>query len=215
MPVLKFNLNKRFTTGIYDYTLMQSSFTPIQRQTYPNSLRVTTSNIEWCGAFLTNTRLTEEGYRVDYQSYFDGEEDLSLTLPKVWLEDEIWNVIRINPELLPLGTVRMVPSILTEELTHHPLALAEATATLEQHDNLSVYTLDYPTLPRLLAITFESAFPHRLVRWEETFETVAGWGMEPQVMTTRAERIRYTMLDYWERKYLKDEVLRMTELGIE
>lgn len=214
VSVLKFNLNKKFITGIYDYALMQSVFKPVDLNNFPKTLRLTTANIEWCGQFLTSARLTEDGYKVDYNSYFDGEEATVLDLSYAILEDEIWNLIRIAPDSLPIGNIQMIPSILTQELTHHELKLESADCSIEQKDSVSVYTIDYPELPRKLCITFENDFPYRIVRWEETFKTVSGWGMEAKIMTTKAERIKYTLSDYWEKKYLKDEILRKEELGI-
>ncbi|MEM9986324.1 MAG: hypothetical protein AAF804_14625 [Bacteroidota bacterium] len=215
-PVLKFNLNKRFVTGIYDYTLMQSVFTPVDIIKAPHSLRVTTSNIEWCGQFLTSARLHEAGYEVQYQSYFDGEEDLKLILPKEILEDEIWNLIRIAPEKLPQGDLTVIPGILTQELTHQKLQAERAIATLkEDGEDHYTYTLTYPRISRILSITFEESFPYRIVSWEETFDSVSGWGLESKTLTTRATRIKHTMSDYWNQKYSQHEDLRNERLGIE
>ena len=214
VKVLKFNLNKKFVTGIYDYTLMQSVFTPVHRDQDPHTVRVTTSNIEWCGQFLTSARLRDEEYEVQYSSYFDGEEDLSVNLPVNWLEDEIWNIIRIQPEDLPIGELQMIPSILTQELIHHALKVERAVAAMSRQDSSSVYTIDYPDISRKLIIEFETAFPHRIIAWEETFPSVAGWGMESKLLTTKARRVKYTLSDYWEKKFLKDEPLRQEALGL-
>lgn len=215
ISVLKFNLNKRFITGIYEYALMQSVFKPVDWRNHPQTLRVTTSNIEWCGQFLTSIRLNEEGYEVQYNSYFDGEEDTRLQLPYALLEDEIWNLIRMSPEQLPTGSFQMIPGILTQELTHQTLEVKSAIGSLEVQDSMMVYTLKYPEMPRELTIRFEKDFPYRILSWEETFMTVSGWGMESKLMTTKAERIQYTRSDYWEKKYLRDEYLRKEKLGIE
>ncbi|WP_405204950.1 septum formation inhibitor Maf [Aquimarina sp. LLG6339-5] len=214
VKVLKFNLNKQFVTGIYDYALMQSVFTPLDQVNYPNSLRVTTSNIEWCGQFLTRVELNNQNYDIHYNSYFDGEENKKIRLKKNILEDEIWNQIRINPNRLPQGIFEIIPGILTQELVHHDLKVEQASGTVIQKGNTTVYELIYSSIPRKLVIEFESVFPYKIISWEETFETVKGWGMESKVMTTKAKRITDTKLDYWERKYLKDEVLREKELGL-
>lgn len=216
VKVLKFNLNKQFKTGIYDYALMQSVFTPFDHNNYPNSLRVTTSNIEWCGQFLTRAELQGDSiYRVRYNSYFDGEEDTELRLEKTLLEDEIWNQIRLNPERLPQGVFEMIPGILTQELVHHPLQVEAASGTLTSQGETNIYELEYANIPRKLVIEFEAAFPYKILGWKETFKTVEGWGMEPKIMTTKARKISDTKIDYWERKYIKDEKLRKTELGLE
>ena len=216
VKVLKFNMNKQFKTGIYDYALMQSVFTPFDYDNYPNSLRVTTSNIEWCGQFLTRAELEGDSiYRVRYNSYFEGEENAEILLKKNLLEDEIWNQIRMGPERLPQGVFEIIPGILTQELVHHELKVEEATGTILHGGETNTYELNYTSIPRKLVITYEARFPYKILGWEETFQTVEGWGMESKLMTTKATKISDTKLDYWERKYLKDEMLRKTELGLE
>nr|MBC8554458.1 hypothetical protein [Candidatus Brocadiales bacterium] len=51
IPVLKLNLIKRFNTGIYDYSMMKSVFTPIptEGQQYSKTLKVSTTRQDWCG----------------------------------------------------------------------------------------------------------------------------------------------------------------------
>lgn len=214
VSVLKFNLNKKFITGVYDYALMQSTFKPVELNKHPNTLRVTTSNIEWCGQFLTSARLKGDNYELDYNSYFDGEESAKLTLEKAILEDEIWNWIRIYPASLPVGEQKLIPSILTQELTHHELKVEKAVCELKKGEIESTYTINYPEIDRKLRIHFETTFPYQITGWEETFRTVEGWGMESKSMTTTAKKINTIRNDYWEKKYLKDEVLRK-DLGIE
>ena len=210
--VLKFNLNKRFLTGIYEYTLMESVFTPVDLSSGP--LRVTTSNIEWCGQFLTTARRKGNHYEVQYNSYFDGEEATQLSLEAVTLEDEIWNLIRIEPDRLPLGALRMIPGILTQELTHNELKVEQAEASLQKGDSTSVYTINYPAINRTLVIEYENDFPRVIVGWDETFQTVEGWGLASKVMTTRARRVSTYRSPYWEEKYLRHEALREQQLGI-
>ena len=39
---------KKFTTGVYDYSLFNSVFTPIDRTKFPKTLKVSASSQEWC-----------------------------------------------------------------------------------------------------------------------------------------------------------------------
>ena len=48
---------KKFTTGVYDYSLFSSVFTPIDRSKYPKSLKVSASSQEWCGTIYTQFNL--------------------------------------------------------------------------------------------------------------------------------------------------------------
>ena len=47
IPILKLNNTKKFLTGIYPYSIMTSSFVPVDREMH--ALKVTHSMQEWCG----------------------------------------------------------------------------------------------------------------------------------------------------------------------
>ena len=51
IPILKLNLIKRFNTGIYDYSMMKSVFTPIpsEQHQFSKTLKVSTTRQDWCG----------------------------------------------------------------------------------------------------------------------------------------------------------------------
>jgi len=215
IPVLKFNLIKKFITGIYDYTVMQSTFKPVDILSNPNTLRVTCSNIEWCGQFLTSARLNGEKYGIDYQSYFDGEENKSIELEATILEDEIWNWIRISPETLPRGAQKIIPGILTQELTHQEIKTEKAICNITEGDTINTYIIEYPEINRKLSIHFQNEFPYIIEGWDESFQTVSGWGMDPKIMTASAKRKATTKTDYWNKKYLKDEIMRSKKLKLD
>ncbi|MEL6639199.1 MAG: septum formation inhibitor Maf, partial [Bacteroidota bacterium] len=61
VSVMKLNLTKKFYTGVYPYSIMQSTFTPIDWETFPNSLKVSTSTQEWCGHTFTQLNLNDQG----------------------------------------------------------------------------------------------------------------------------------------------------------
>jgi hypothetical protein len=111
IPVLKLNLIKRFSTGIYDYSMMKSVFTPIptEKQQYVKTLKVSTTRQDWCGHVYLQYNLEGDHYKVKQYSYFEKEGDKTVTIPSVHLEDEIWTRIRIAPETLPLGEIKMIP----------------------------------------------------------------------------------------------------------
>ena len=50
---------RKFTTGVYDYSLFSSVFTPINRTKFPQSLKVTASSQEWCGTIFTQLNLID------------------------------------------------------------------------------------------------------------------------------------------------------------
>ena len=49
IPILKLNLTKKFKTGIYPYSMMSSTFTPVQAAPNAHALKITGTSQEWCG----------------------------------------------------------------------------------------------------------------------------------------------------------------------
>ena len=121
VSVLKLNFSKKFLTGIYPYSLMSSIFTPVQRDQYPHSLKVTTTSQEWCGHTFMQLNRREAGYAAQLYSYFESEGDRSTTVPDVLLEDELWTQLRLDPSAIPTGELRLLPSSMYLRLSHQPM----------------------------------------------------------------------------------------------
>jgi len=213
VPILKLNLTKSFNTGIYPYSMMTSAFTPVDLSRDPRTLKVTTSSQEWCGHTFTQLNAVDDGYRLDEKSYFEGEGDRTLDLDGELLEDGLWNLIRIDPSALPVGSLRVVPGSMYQRLSHQPWAVRRAVASLEpvRADDSMRYRLEYPDLGRVLTIEFQSTFPFTIEGWEETYRS--GFGPGARELTTRATLRERTQLDYWNRHDVADEPLRR-ELGL-
>lgn len=206
--VLKLNFTKKFNTGIYPYSMMQSIFTPIDRSKYPNSLKTTMSSQEWCGHTYTQLNLKKETFDISSYSYFEQEGDKQLALNKALLEDEIWNLIRIDYKSLPIGEIKIIPGIFHSRLLHKPLQTTKANASLTESGKGITYHLDYKKEGRSLSITFEKAFPHKILSWEETTKGLGG-----KVLTTKATLKKTLHIDYWSKNKNKFSYLR-DSLGI-
>ena len=218
IPVLKLNLIKRFNTGIYDYSMMKSVFTPIptEGQQYSKTLKVSTTRQDWCGHVYLQYNLEDDHYKVKQYSYFEKEGDKTLTIPSVHLEDEIWTRIRIAPETLPLGKIKMIPGSFFTTLRMIDIgeeeAVAELTDTQEENSGaVSQYKVKYPSLDRTLSIRFNQHFPYDILSWSETYPS--GSGKNAKVLTTKAHRTHAVMTDYWNKNSVKDLGLRK-ELGL-
>lgn len=205
LPVLKLNFTKKFNTGIYPYSILTSTFTPLDLGSDPHSPKVSMSMQEWCGHVFTQLNLGPKGYAVSQKSYFESEGDSETVLETALLEDELWNRIRLNPAALPTGSIRLVPSAAYCRMQHVALRPEAATASLRPAGAVAgaataipeqAYTVDYggPKQHRL-SIRFEKAFPYRILGWEETH--LDGFGPAPQLLTTRATRRRSIQIDYW------------------
>jgi hypothetical protein len=168
VPVLKLNLLRRFKTGIYDYSIMQSVFTPISGQP---TLKSTCSVQDWCGQVFLQHNLESNEYRSRGFSYFESEGDQDIKLPICLLEDELWSRVRLNPAAIPTGSLRVIPSAIYTRLRHKPEAAQNAALSLEKGDRESTLKLVYAAIPRELRIRFETNFPHKILSWEETNES--------------------------------------------
>lgn len=164
VPVLKLNAIRRFKTGIYDYSIMQSVFTPISGAP---SLKTTTTVQDWCGHVFAQYNLSPNGYKLHGFSYFESEGDQDLELPLALLEDELWSRIRLNPASIPIGKVKVIPSALYARLRHQSNTVQDADIQIDKGETESVLKLSYTGIPRSLTIRFETAFPHKILGWEE------------------------------------------------
>lgn len=191
IPVLKLNLTKKFNTGIYPYSIMNSIFSPIS--TTGHALKLSSSVQEWCGQVYMQLNNRKE-FEIQEHSYFEGEGDQKFTLPKTWLEDELWNLIRINPEELPTGDLKIIPSLEYIRLRHVKTKEYNAFANLKQGDSITVYTLNYPDLQRQLKLFFKNNFPYEIEKWEE----VNGSDKNDTVrLRTTATKLKRMKIDYW------------------
>ncbi|QAA81515.1 septum formation inhibitor Maf [Aequorivita sp. H23M31] len=191
ISVLKLNFTKNFNTGIYPYSIMNSIFSPIS--TTGHAIKLSNSVQEWCGQVYIQLNNKKE-FEIQEHSYFEGEGDQKFILPKTWLEDELWNIIRINPEGLPTGDLKVIPSLEYIRFRHIEPKEHNAFANLKQGDSLTVYTLNYPDLQRQLKLFFKNNFPYEIEKWEELNGSVKNDTLR---LLTTATKIKRMKLDYW------------------
>jgi hypothetical protein len=208
ISVIKMNFTRNFLTGIYPYSIMQSVFTPVQVDQYPHAIKATLTVQEWCGQVFGQLNKQRNSYRYQGFSYFESEGDVKKELELEWLEDELWSRIRIAPESLPTGRIKVIPGMAFSRLTHKELSPTAAEASLESGKTESVYQLDYSSLDRTLRIRFSSAFPYEILGWEETYPSFG------KMMTTTAEKKASLMTDYWSKNGNDDLYLR-NKLGLD
>ena len=215
VSVMKLNMTKKFLTGIYPYSMMVSTFTPVSYDQYPDLFKVTTSSQEWCGHTFMQLNHEEKNYRLRGFSYFESEGDFDFSVPTVILEDELWTRIRFNPESLPLGEIEILPSTFYLRLRHQEAKPQSATASvLNVHESEysdsphQIYTLEYKN--RKLSMFYQTDFPFTILGWEETY--MSGFG-KPERLTTKAKRINTIKSAYWGKNSNKDRELRK-ELGL-
>ena len=209
-PVLKLNAVRRFQTGIYDYSVMTSTFARVAAG-WPIA-KVSFSSQEWCGHVYH--QLLPRGGRLPgiFHSYFDGEADGADDL--AWpdggvMEDALPILVRgwVGRFLAPGETraVPFLPSLLRSRLDHRRLAWGRATVSVAAA--AAPVTVPAGRFPaetwtvaeeggRVTRFDVEAAAPYRILRWTvDTGET--------------AELLGSERLTYWElnreggEKYLK------------
>lgn len=196
-PVMKLNLVQDFQTGIYDYNLMTSVFTALAAvDNYPlgSVTKASFSAQEWCGHVYQQALFDPQAVRLQSHSYFEGEADLTTTLPaqsQGLPEDALllWARGLAGPPIAP-GQSQSVPllrSMQISRLLHVPMAWDQAVLTRDQ----AIKTLTVPAgtfqvrtctvtiqrssgagveadktqFPTVWTFEVEARAPHRLVRW--------------------------------------------------
>lgn len=203
VSVLKMNALRRFSTGIYDYSMMSSVFTPISWDKYPHTLKLTCSSQDWCGHSWTQLNRTDDGYRLRQMSYFQAEGDIETNLGEALTEDELFNRLRINPGQVETEKVNLIPGLFFARTAHQKLKPKQARISFKREKEASVRcVVEYLHLDRTLLIDFGSEFPHEIIGWEE---------IDNGQTTVKAVRNRALRSPYWQRNgneyaYLRDSL---------
>lgn len=208
LPVLKFNQSTKFITGIYPYSMMLSTFQPVDINNYPHAVKVTASIQEWCGMAYYQMNNRGDKFDIEQRSYFEQQGDLNMKIDQVVEEDELWNMIRIHPGKLPTGAQTFLPGAIYLRLSHKPLEPVKANFDLRNENGVNNLVIDMPSLNRKLSIRFEQTFPYRILGWEDTYP-----GIDGKILTTTAVKKKELIVDYWRTHTNSDRVLR-EQLGI-
>jgi len=215
VSVLKMNLDRQFVTGVYDYSMMSSVFTPVNEHSWQQPIKVSTSSQEWCGHSWTQLNQRASGYDLQQFSYFEAEGDMEKELGKVLIEDGIWNQIRLNPAQIDTGKLEMFPSTQFIRFSHiepkpYPVIIFKGDCMHSDFpgENLKMISLNYPDLNRNLEIMYEEEYPHRIAGWRETMES--GFGNKRSQLTTEARRKASMRIDYWNKNGVIDSTHRKT-----
>ena len=219
VPVLKLNSMRKFNTGIYPYSIMTSIFSPIDTAVYPSPLKITFSMQEWCGHIFSQMNLRDNAYILDSKSYFEQESDTKSTLANVLTEDGLLTRIRLNPKSLPLGEFTIIPGLLISRLLHVKVAVVNVSASIQtlsseslEGNDLVEYTIKFPQLKRILKISFEKTFPHRIHEIQDTYPPNKYFGNK--ILTTKLTRTHTIYSPYWQKNKNIDRNLLNT-LGLD
>lgn len=204
IPILKLNSTKKFTTGIYPYSLMTSTFSPID--TNKEAIKISFSSQEWCGNTFMQLN-NREKFEIDFFSYFESNADREVSLEKNVLENELWNQLRIHPKSIKKGRYKVIPSFEYLALNHQKIKAYDAEVNLIEKGSFFHFSVYYPSLQRKLTIKLTKEFPFMIEGWEET---VTSRGKK---LTSKAEKINTIKSAYWTKNGATDTKERK-ELGL-
>jgi uncharacterized protein YaaQ len=200
-PVLKLNSTKDFTTGIYPYHIIQSSFLPMQAN--EKIAKVSASIQEWCGQSYMQIEQRDE-LEVSIHSYFQKIGNTNFNIKSELTENGIWNKLRLFPGKIQTGELQMIPSLEYLRLFNLPVEAYQANVSQEKITSQMVTKIEYVDLKRALTITQDAQFPYSIESWEET------WTKQDSSYTTKATKIKQIRIDYWNKNQNKHHFLRDT-----
>lgn len=213
--VLKLNNVLKFTTGLYDYSVMTSVFSQVEGGENDFALRkISLSAQEWCGHVFDEALLRDDKIKGHINSYFEseGRRDYELKLPAAF-ESEDNLLIRIRELKGPFMVageereVEVLPSLWSVRMAHRSHEIMEGRVRkgaveviAVAGDSLAAVEWEWTIGERQRKIWTEKAYPHRILRWRD------GDG-------ARGELMRTIRVPYWELHGNGDEGYRR-ELGI-
>lgn len=204
--VLKLNMTREFITGVYPYHTMLSVFTPVYDEVW--SPKLTGSVTEWCGQSFTQLNFKSGKYNTKQFSYFESDGDVEAKIAAA-AEEEIFNLIRLNPNLVEMGNRILIPSLLFQRFAHIPLKAESATVSKrEVGSNQAEIEVAYSEIGRKLIVRFNQFFPYEIVAFQEVWTKADG----KQEVTT-ATRTNMQLLPYWQQNERVFEPLRK-DLGL-
>ena len=201
--VLKMNRIDRFTTGVYDYSMFTSVFTPLSRYSLEYPLKITFSSQDWCGQLYTQLN-NSDGFEYKQFSYFQNEGDTSMHLPYEISEDNIFNIARIDETKLPEGEFVIYPMQSYARTAHIPFDSYQAKGEVVEEDSLFIYRYSIPQLRRNGSIYVDQSQNNRILKWTEEYRTVFDNEMRTSTYVLKAVQ----SLPYWSLNELQNRVYR-------
>lgn len=201
--VLKMNRIDRFTTGIYDYSMYTSVFTPVTKYDPQYPLKTTFSSQDWCGQSFMQLN-NDEGYLIRQFSYFESEGDTNIRFPYVITEDNLFTLARVGLDLLPTGEFKLLPSFTYLRSSHRELKVYKAKASLDSLQGTVYYNWEIPELKRSVRMEIDSERNNRIKKWTETYPTI----FDGKLRTSTYSLKKTIRSSYWKQNGLKDVYLR-------
>jgi hypothetical protein len=173
--VMKLNQALTFRTGIYPYSVMTSTFAPVDGGSPERftPVKVVLSAQEWCGSVFHKLIAKPGAFQSDLHSYFhkEGDKLSDVTIPAGSLyEDALWIQLRELDGRFAGGkdwSGTIVPSLWSSRKAHTPLAAVNGSIKRsESTRDGSPVTRFVVTIGSVTkTIDVEKAHPHRILGW--------------------------------------------------
>ncbi len=213
--VLKLNNVLKFTTGIYDYSVMTSVFSEVEAPEHAFALRkISLSAQEWCGHVFDEVQLRGGRLEGSLNSYFEreGRSEYVLAIKDDFAsEDHLLIRLReLKGQVLAPGEsmqVELLPSLWSLRTAHGEHQLLTAQIHKGQAEEMSLAAGEIAAYPWTIEtekgwrkLWIEQAYPHRILKWEDS----AGG---------RGELKKTIRVPYWSLNSNVDEIYR-EKLGL-
>jgi hypothetical protein len=211
ITVLKLNQIKRFVTGIYDYSMMSSVFLPLQED--GPSIKTTHSSQDWCGHTWLQFNSQNNEYIYKGFSYFQAEADQEIRMKKVYTENDIALIYRINPSY-DFSTIKeMIPSPDYLRMKHQTVAAypveiigKDLIDSSMSKDSLREIRIHFTSLARYVSYFFEKNNEFRLMGWTDQYQDSP---KNKEMIESKAVLTKSMRTPYWSQNTLADSLLRI------
>ena len=198
--VLKLNAMKNFTTGIYPYHIMQSTFLPMKKNL--EAAKITTSIQEWCGQSYMQLEQRKQ-QEIQINSYFKKVGNYKTKLQNYSTENALWTQLRLFPLEINLDVDKMIPSFEYLRLNNIEVDAYQVDVSQIKNETQLTTSLNYPSLKRSVEITQMLKKPFAIIGWKEIIKK------NDSSYVTSAKKIGHIKIDYWNKNsnqflYLRD-----------
>lgn len=184
-PVMKLNHVVKFPTGIYDYSLLTSTFSSIESEFGRppfEPLKISFTAQEWCGHVYQMLIPQRDQVELTLHSYFqsEGDQKRSIKLPaNAAFEDNLLIWIReLKGEVLSAGqrrALQILPSAWASRSGHQDVEFQGGSIIKEEGEVVKLSEGNAPSWRwtwqvgnRTEMYWVEKAYPHRILKWQSS-----------------------------------------------
>ncbi len=197
----KLNWHQNFPTGIYDYSLMQSTFLSLTEK--KNATKLVSSMQEWCGQSYLQLNHHGKHYKAKLHSYFENLNDDYFRIQQGFTENQLLLNLRINP-IIDDVPQHMIPNLDYLQLYQKEVKSYAVEVKQSKNDSIINTQIHFPDLNRKVEIQQRNEFPYLIQLWKETIQ------VNGNEFVSHAKLVNSMKVDYWNKNKEKDLILRQS-----